>query len=135
MSRWMMGVVALTLAGCSPGRDIPAATSAVDGFHAALNAGRFTPIYAAGAPELRAAAPERGFVAILEAVHRKLGAFKSGKSVGWRENVTTSGTFVSLGYSSEYERGHADEQFSYKIADGRPALVGYHINSTAMLLN
>ena len=116
-------------------QDVPAATKAVGEFHAALDAGRFQPIYQATSSDMKTSLSEGDFVKLLDAVHRKLGVFRSGKVVGWRENATTSGTFVAVNYAAEYVRGHADEQFVYRIAGNRPVLAGYHVNSNAMFIN
>lgn len=40
-------MAAVVLAGCSAAKDTAAAQAAITGFHQALNAGRFGPIYAA----------------------------------------------------------------------------------------
>ena len=126
---------AVVLAACSMGRDVPAATAAIDRFHAALNAGRFAPTWEGAAPELKSASAEPAFLRLLDAVHRKLGAFKSGKASGFNENVSPEGTFVTIGYASAYERGQAIEQFVYRMNDGKPTLAGYHVTSDALILN
>ncbi len=133
--RWAAMGIAAALSACSMAKDVPAATVEIDRFHASLNAGRFEPVWQAAAPDLKTASPEPAFVRLLYAVHRKLGAFKSGKATGFNENVSGAGTFVSIGYASSYQRGSAIEQFIYRIGEGRPTLAGYHVSSDALILN
>jgi hypothetical protein len=74
------------------------------------------------------------FVALLEAVHRKLGELKSADKQNWNINFHTSGTFVTLTYKTSYSEGDAAEQFVYRIDGGAASLAGYHINSNALIL-
>jgi hypothetical protein len=74
-------------------------------------------------------------VALLAAVDRKLGAVKDAEKNGWNVNFQTSGTFVTLGFKTQFEHGRGVETFVYRIADGRALLAGYHINSNALITN
>jgi hypothetical protein len=49
-------------------------------------------------------------------------------------NWTTSGTRVVLDYSTKFDAGDAAEQFTWKIAGNNAVLVGYNINSTALIV-
>ena len=133
--RWMgYAGVAVALGGCSFGKDVPIAEKAIDGFHAQLDAGHYDAIYDAGSADLKATAKKEEMNALLAAVHRKLGAFKSGKTDGWNDNVTTGGHLVTLSYSASYEHGAAAEQFVYRLAGSQAQLAGYHVNSNALIL-
>jgi hypothetical protein len=122
------------LSGCSMSADTTAAEQAVPKFHGLLDTGRFTEIYEASSSELKNASSQKDFVALLEAVHRKLGNTKSSEKQGWKVNYHTSGTFVSLTYKTLYAEGDATEQFTFKVGGNEAALVGYHINSNALIL-
>ena len=136
MRRTMVTMLgALALAGCSFGADVPVAEKAITAFHAQLDAAQFGPIYVQSASEMRKSTTQPHLIAFLEAVHRKLGLFKSGKSIGWNENVTPSGHFVTINYQATYEHGPAAENFVYRITDGKASLVGYHVNSDALIMN
>ena len=52
-------------------------------------------------------------VAFLQAVHTKLGGFKSAEPGQWRVNSTPGGTFVDLNYSSQFELGSGVESFTF----------------------
>lgn len=125
---------AIFVAGCTTSVDTRVAERAVDTFHEMLNAGQFELIYAAGSDDLKRVAKREDFVALLDAVHRKLGVTKSWSKRGWSVNYHTSGTFVTLSYSTIFDEGDAGEQFVYRLQDGKALLVGYHINSTALIV-
>jgi hypothetical protein len=126
-------VLAVVLAGCSMSVDTELAEQAVPKFHEMLDAGQFEAIYATAAGDLRNAAKREDFVALLDAVHRKLGTTKSSEQKGWKVKYHTSGTFVTLNYSTVYEEGEATERFVYRLQDGKAVLAGYHISSTAFV--
>ena len=128
-------VALLSLGACSPGRDVPVAEKAVATFHAQLNANRFDAVYAGAAPEFRSATSGPVLTRLLSTVHRKLGDFRTGKTMGWNDNVSTSGHIVSLRYAASYARGPAMESFSYRIDGDAAVLVGYHTSSDALILN
>jgi hypothetical protein len=136
MRRTMMAMLgALALAGCSIGADVPVAQKAITAFHAQLDAAQFGPIYTQSGKEMRDSTTQPRLTAILEAVHRKLGLFKSGKSIGWNDNVNTSGHYIAINYQAVYEHGPAAENFVYRIDNGKATLAGYHVNSDVLVLN
>lgn len=126
--------LAAALGGCSFGKDVPIAEKAADAFHAQLDAGQFDAIYAGGSADLKATAKPADMTALLSAVHRKMGAFKSGKTAGWNDNVTTDGHMITLNYSATYQNGAASEEFVYRMDNGQARLAGYHINSNQLVL-
>ncbi len=136
MSRLLTGLVALVciLCGCSMSADTAVAEQAVPKFHEQLDAGRFDAIYNDSADELKKATTQQDFVAFLDAVHRKLGNAKASDKTSWNVNYQTSGSFVTLGYKTTFDGGSAQEQFVFRLQDKAAVLVGYHINSTALIL-
>jgi hypothetical protein len=135
--RWTVVAMfgALALGGCSFGADVPVAEKAIAAFHAQLDAAQFDPIYAGSAQEMKSSTTEARLTALLAAVHRKLGLFKSGKSLGWNENLNPGGHFMTINYQAVYERGPAAENFVYRIDNGKATLAGYHVNADALVLN
>src|SRR5580658_4373234 len=128
-------VLAALAAGCAPMQDTRAADGEIAAFHQKLNAQDFAGIYAASDTDMKGASTQDSLVQLLAAIHRKLGAFQSGKDVGWQDNVNTSGHFLSINYSAKYERGAATESFVYRIDGAQARLAGYHISSDALILN
>ncbi|MEA2999537.1 MAG: hypothetical protein QOH04_2848 [Sphingomonadales bacterium] len=123
----------LILAACSPGAEVPAAERAAASFHAQLDAGRFTAIYAAASEEMKRTTSQQDLVRLLEAVHARLGRFRGGRTAGWNDSRTTAGRFVTIDYAATYETGAAQENFVFRIDGGRAVLAGYHVDSKALI--
>ncbi|NBD19790.1 DUF4019 domain-containing protein [Aquabacterium fontiphilum] len=121
------------LAGCSMSADTQLAESQVPNFHSSFNSGDFKGVYTFAADDLKQATSEADFVALLEAVHRKLGTMESTTRETWHVNYHTSGTLVTLAYKSNYQHGEATETFVYRLKDGSAKLAGYHVNSNALI--
>ena len=136
MKRLLAGLCVFlsVLCGCSMSADTALAEQAVPKFHAQLDAGDFDGIYDASATDLKRATTHQDFVAFLEAVHRKLGKIQGSDRTGWNVNYQTSGSFVTLTYKTSFDGGAAEEQFVFRLQDKAALLVGYHINSTALIL-
>jgi hypothetical protein len=132
-----LGVAILfcALAGCSAGTDVPVAEKAVARFHTMLDAGQNAQIYQESASEMKSATTEAKLGALLAAVHRKLGTVKKAEQRGWNDQINTGGHFVTLNFATSYAQGDAAETFVYKIAGDKAQLVGYNINSNALIIN
>jgi hypothetical protein len=132
----MAGVILLgALTGCSVGADTKLVEAEIASFHRQLDAGQFDAIYLDASSDMKRATTQAELVQLLSAIHRKLGAYSSGKSANWNDNVTTGGHFVTENYASQYARGSASENFVYRIEGQKAVLAGYHINSTALIVN
>lgn len=136
MPRPLVGLLALVavLCGCSMSADSELAERAVPKFHEEMDTGHFAAIYDESADEMKKATTQQDFVALLDAIHRKLGNTKASDKTGWRVDYQTSGSFVTLGYKTTFDSGNADEQFVFRLQDKAALLVAYHINSTALIL-
>ncbi len=122
------------IAGCSS-LDTKPSEAAVIEFHRQLNGGDFHGIWHDSAQAMRKSSAEADFARFLGAIRGKLGRVKDSTRTNWRVNATTSGAFMTLTYSTEFDRGRATETFTYRDIDGKPVLNGYNINSAALILN
>ena len=127
----MLLAAAAALAGCSMGQDMTATDSAVADFHAKLNNGQFAAIAAAAGPELKNGSTD--FPAFIEAIHTKLGTFRSTARTGFNDNINNGDHTFTAGYASVYSSGPATENFVYRLNGGKPVLIGYHVESAALL--
>jgi hypothetical protein len=132
--RKLIVAIVISLTGCSMSADKTVAEGAVTSFHTKLDAGQFDTIYADSSEDLKSVTTHEKLVALLEAVHKKLGATKSSKEQSWNVNFHTSGTFITLTYATSYESGDASEQFVYRLQGANALLAGYHINADALIL-
>lgn len=137
LGRYLMAIAAAAmLGGCSVKESIQQADAEVVRFHQALDAGRSQAIWDATGPDMRKATTQKQFVALLDAVHRKLGNVKSSKQVGWNRNASTNGSFTTTTNETVFERGRGTEQFVFRKSEAdKLALVGYHIQSNEMMVN
>ena len=102
-------------------------------FHAQYNAARFDQIYNEAAKEFRSASKKDEYDQFMAAVRRKLGAVKTTESQSWNVNVTPAGAQISLSYKTQFENGSGTEQFTWLDSGDGPKLLGYHINSNALI--
>jgi hypothetical protein len=131
---FLLIALAFTLSACSGSADVASAKLAVMRFHELLDASRFTEIFEQSSDDLKKASTQAEFVALLEAVHRKLGDTKSAVDQTWNVNYHTSGKFITLTYKTVYSEGEAAEQFVFQMQGNSAALVGYHINANALIV-
>jgi hypothetical protein len=126
-------LVVTTAPACNMTKDRKAAEREVVDFHRQLDAGNFAGLYSASHGSLKKVATEKDFVALLDAVHRKLGSVVSTTPAGANVLSGTNGTTVKLGYQTKFSGGDGVETFVYFIEGGRPLLAGYNMNSMALI--
>jgi hypothetical protein len=121
------------LSSCSGGDDVAGAEKTIAQFHQQLNFAAYQTIYAGSDNGLKQVTSEADMVRLLDAVHRKLGAFQSGKPTGWRVNYNTSGNSTVIQFDSKFQRGSATETFTFVGGAQSPRLLAYNINSQALI--
>jgi hypothetical protein len=127
----MLLAASVALVGCSMGQDLSVTDSAVADFHAKLNAGQFKAIADASGPEIKNGSTDFG--GLIEAIHTKLGTFKSTSRRGFNDNINNGDHLFTATYASVYSTGPATENFVYRLNGGKPVLIGYHVESAALL--
>jgi hypothetical protein len=122
------------LGSCSSTSSKQLAEQAVNQFHQQLDSEQYHVIYLGSDEKLRQASSETEFVALLEAVHRKLGKVQQANvqsfQVGW---FAGQGQVVTLVYNTRFADSPANEKFVWHITGEHPLLVGYFINSNAFI--
>jgi hypothetical protein len=129
----LLFTLAATFTGCGTTKDVGAASDAVVTFHARLDSEDYSTIYTQADPILRNATSQKDFLDLVSAVHRKLGKVISANRQGFFVNFTTSGTRVRLNYSTKFTDGDAQEEFVWAKSGNDFTLVGYNINSNALI--
>lgn len=131
MKRYALSMLAaVALAGCSMGQDLASGGAAVDAFHRQMDAGQFAAIDAAAGAEIKAS--PGGLAPILEQVHARLGKVKSTARTGFNDAVNNGDHRLELSYKTVFERGEGDEEFIFRMIEGKPVLIGYHVKSDAL---
>jgi hypothetical protein len=121
------------LTGCGAIKGKAAAEKAVSEFHDKLDKGDFKSIYSETHADFKKAATEKDFVALLEAVHRKLGKLEKSEPAGWNANTFNFQTNIVLTYKTKFAEGDAVETFNYRVDGDRAQLCGYNINSPTLI--
>ena len=126
--------LALSPIGCGGFvRDKEIAANAMDEFHDRFNAGDYGKIYDTADADFQKAMARADCLKFLEAVHRKLGNYKTCASEGWNTRTFNSDTSVDLRYKTTFEHGGGDESFVFRVSGTRATLRGYHINAPKLI--
>jgi hypothetical protein len=127
-------VLAPFLVSCGTQKDVAAADDAVTQFHKQLDNEDYATIYNQADERFRSATKQDDFLALMAAIHKKLGRTESATRRGFFVNFTTSGTQIRLTYATRFGAGDAQEQFVWSKNGENVALVGYNINSNALIV-
>ncbi len=117
---------------CSPSKAKESAENAVAKFHSQLDAEQYHDIYVQASPEFQKSGSEAEISEFLAAIHRKLGRVQRSDEQGFNLNFNTSGSTVSLSYSSQFANGPAAEHFVWRVGD-EPSLINYRIDSRILI--
>ena len=132
LSSFLMALGVLTI-GCGAQKDIAGASAAVMQFHAQLDGQDYLSIYSNADARFRAASKQEDFTALMTAVHNKLGTVQQSSRQGFFVNYNTSGSSIRLTYTTKFSGGDADEEFLWSKSGDTFRLLGYHINSNALI--
>jgi hypothetical protein len=134
---YSLGVITailILLAGCGSTNNVRLAEQGTGQFHSQLDSEQYRAAYAQADENLHKAATETDFVNLLQGVHQKLGRVQRSQRRNYQINWSTAqGTVVTLIYDTAFDGGNSTEQFAWRIRDNQPALIGYHINSNALI--
>jgi len=131
--RRLLAVALLSLSCCSGSKDLQASQQAIARFHAELNQAQFDQIYAESSPDWKQATKQADTIKLFSAIHTKLGLYINGKQDAWRVNYGSGGNTVVVQLQSKYQKGNATELFTLTDSGGSAQLIGYNINSLALL--
>lgn len=99
-----------------------------------LDAEQSEQIYTQTGDEFKKATPKQDFMDLLDVIHKRLGLMKDTKQITFGINYGLGGTYVSLLYDTHYSGGEAKEHFVFRLDDQKTYLVGYHVESNALLM-
>jgi len=125
-------VVAIPLVASSCARAREAAEAASGEFRMRMTSGAYGEIVRTATPEFRTTTTELDFAQAMESVKERLGVWQSSEQPTWKVLAGPTGQTVTLVYNSHFERGTATEEFVWRVRQGRPALAGYHVKSSAL---
>jgi len=123
----------LLLMSCSINQYSSMAQAAADEFHRRLEAKEDDRIFTEATPAFRkaiSAETSRGYFA---RIRRKLGMPRFSQLTNIQVNHTPSGTLIAARFRTTFDRGDAEEIFTWSVQDGSPRLAEYFINSALLL--
>lgn len=112
---------------------IPRVDAAASLLHERMERGEDVLIYAEADPGFQSALPRDTALSFLSRVHRKLGKCQYVGPTTWGVNSTPNSTFVVIRYHESCSNGAADENLTWRIVNGSPALFGFNVNSPLLL--
>lgn len=132
LSLFLTPLTLLTV-GCGAQKDIETASVAVTQFHGQLDRQDYLSIYQNADERFRGASKQDDFLALMTAVHNKLGTVQQASRQGFFVNYNTSGSSIRLTYATKFSGGDAEEEFLWSKRGDSVQLLGYHINSNALI--
>ncbi len=114
------------------------AEDAVARFHQQLDGERWDEMWEEADDLFKGSTTRAKFTELFAAIHRKLGNVTSSKQTGFfgRDQVgTNAGSYVEMTYETEFAEGRATEKFNWRVYGQRVRLVGYNVNSSALITN
>jgi hypothetical protein len=123
----------LFIFACGAQKDLASADAAVARFHQLLDSQDYVTIYGQADQKLRDTTKQDDFVALMAAVHKKLGRVGNAARKGFFVNYNTSGSQMRVNYDTKFGEGNAEEQFLWSKKGDNLVLLGYHINSNALI--
>jgi len=125
--------LSMVMTGCGAQEDMEAASAAVTQFHGQLDHQDYLSIYKNADERPRSASKQDDFLALMNAIHTKLGTVQHSSRQGFFVNYNTSGTSIRLTYATKFSGGDAEKQFVWSKSGDTFRLLGYHINSNALI--
>jgi hypothetical protein len=137
--KWSLGITAILMtymtwqcgSALVQGRKL--ASLQVRHFHEQLNAERYEDICREVDPTFAAAQSHEELIKLFTGVHKKLGNAGAEHQINIRVDANTNGTFITTYYSTEFSSGTATETFIWHKSNGSLSLVGYNVQSRALL--
>ena len=128
-------ISALILTSCNPVKSTAEADNAVVEFHALFDAEDYDKIFDTAHPDFKASQSQADTINFLRSVREKLGTIKSTNRIGWRVNSVNMKTNVVLTFETTFQNGKGVETFTYRISEGSASLLGWYVNSNALVVS
>lgn len=126
---------AILLASCGVKQSMEDATAEIAQFHTRYGKENYKAIWASTSDEFRKITTQDQFQRLLTAIHAKLGAVKETKQQGWQANTNNGVSTVVINTGTTFEKGDGTETFTF-IREGKDLkLLGYNIQSAALIYN
>lgn len=126
---------AALLASCGVKQDMDDAGAEIQQFHAYYDRKEYDSIWATTSAEFRKISTKQDFERLLVAIRTKLGAVKKADQRGWQANTTNGVSTVVINVGTTFEKGDGTETFTFVREGEKLKLLGYNIQSAALIYN
>jgi len=126
---------AVLLVSCGLQQATEDATKEIDRFHAYFDKEAYDAIWNTTSSGFRQASKKEDFEKLLTAIHAKLGAVKKSDQQGWQANTTNGISTVVVTTKTVFAKGDGAETFTYIREGDGLKLLGYNIQSAALIYN
>ncbi|MBO9603151.1 MAG: DUF4019 domain-containing protein [Novosphingobium sp.] len=126
---------ALLLASCGMKQAMEDASAEIAQFHGNFDKQAYDAIWSTTSTEFRKASGKDDFEKLLAAIHSKLGTVKTSKQQGWQANTNNGVSTVVINTKTTFAKGDGAETFTYIREGGSLKLLGYNIQSAALIYN
>jgi hypothetical protein len=121
------------LGGCDFNQNRKVADAGFQRFHSQVEFESYWQVYSEADPEFREMITQDDFTRLLQSVRVRLGRPQRSNVRSYMEGCFTDrGLLARVVYDVQFERAHAEEHFVWRLREGRPFLLGYHVSSPAM---
>ena len=107
---------------------------AVQHFHDELNLEEYEQIFDEASPAFQQSGNKQETLKFFRAVRNKLGYAQESHLVNIMVQSTTAGTFLIGIYTTKFDRGDAQERFTWLRKGARLILQGYNVESKAFII-
>jgi hypothetical protein len=126
---------AVLLASCGVKQSMEDAGVGIEQFHARYDKENYDAIWGTTSTEFRKITTQKQFEQLLIAIRGKLGAVKSSKQQGWQANTNNGVSTVVISTQTTFEKGDGTETFTFVREGEALKLLGYNLQSAALIAN
>ncbi len=109
------------------------AKGAADRFHAQLADGDDDAIYQEADRAYKRSVTKEASHQLMVRVRRRMGQIQRAEYQSFLMSEATDGTFITLRYNTKFSNGDLEEEFTFRIDQGRATLVRYEASSPNLL--
>ena len=128
----VIGAALIWKVGKSTYRDYRIVSAAADLFHQQLNAGDYDEIYENATEEFRHSGKREDLNHLLDNIRSKMGRAGKPSAIGFHVNWRNGVLWADQTFTTQFEKGNAQEYFVWKIEQDQPHLYNYRIDSPNM---
>jgi hypothetical protein len=126
-------LIGLALCGCSSQEKFQQAERSTDDFYLQMAKGNYGGIYDATGDPFKGVTSRDEMIALLQLVNSRMGACGDAERLGFKVNYLANGTFVAMQYKRKCANGPLQENFNWRVENGKGVMYAYRANSPLLV--